>query len=50
LLGSPTILVDGADPCAGPGEAPSWSCRVFATDHGIDGAPTVDQLIEVLAR
>jgi hypothetical protein len=46
--GSPTILVDGRDPFADPGAPVGLSCRVYVTDVGLAGAPTVDQLVEVL--
>jgi hypothetical protein len=50
LRGSPTIIIDGADPFADPAVAPSLSCRIYATEHGPDGAPTVTQLVEALRR
>lgn len=45
--GSPTILIDGRDPfdAAGP---TGLSCRVYRTDAGMEGAPSVDQLVGVL--
>lgn len=48
--GSPTILVDGEDPfhVGGPG-AYGLSCRLYATDAGLAGAPTVDDLLVALA-
>ena len=45
--GSPTILVDGADPFPADG-ASGLSCRLYPTRGGAQGAPTVDQLVEVL--
>src|ERR1700686_698820 len=50
LRGSPTILIDGADPFADPGVGPGLSCRIYATEHGPDGAPSVTQLVEALRR
>ena len=48
--GSPTILVDGADPWA-DGEAPvGLSCRIYRTEEGPQGAPTVRDLEAVLSR
>ncbi len=47
--GSPTILVDGRDPFASPGGPVGLACRVYATPQGLAGAPTVEQLLEVLA-
>jgi hypothetical protein len=46
--GSPTILIDDRDPFADPDAPVGLSCRVYATDDGLAGAPTVDQLVEVL--
>ncbi len=49
FAGSPTILVDGEDPF--PGDASGGlSCRLFTTPDGQMGAPSVDQLVEVLQR
>ncbi len=50
LRGSPTILIDGVDPFAGLDLEPALSCRIYATEHGPDGAPSVVQLIEALRR
>ncbi|MGN6331459.1 MAG: DF family (seleno)protein [Motilibacteraceae bacterium] len=44
FLGSPTILIDGRDPFAEPGAVPGLSCRVYRTQAGVAGAPTVAQL------
>lgn len=46
--GSPTVLVDGADPFAQDSDPVGLSCRVFRTPDGLRGAPTVEQLVEVL--
>jgi hypothetical protein len=48
MCGSPTILVDGADPFAKPDKPAGLACRIFATEHGPDGSPSVGQLIKVL--
>ena len=47
--GSPTVLVDGVDPFAEPGAAVGLACRLYRTPAGLAGAPTVEQLVEVLA-
>lgn len=47
MRGSPTVLLEGHDPF-GTAE-PSLSCRLYRTDQGIDGAPSVEQLAEVLS-
>ena len=46
--GSPTILVDGRDPFAEPGSPIGLSCRLFTTDDGLAGSPTVGQLVKVI--
>ncbi|MFP5451574.1 MAG: thioredoxin family protein [Thermoleophilia bacterium] len=51
FLGSPTFLIDGADPFAADGETgPVMACRVYPTDAGPDGAPSVAQLIVAIER
>lgn len=50
LRGSPTILVDGADPFADEGAPVALSCRIFMTPEGPAGAPTVEQLAAALRR
>jgi hypothetical protein len=47
--GSPTILVDGRDPWADSRATGGLSCRIYATERGPDGAPSVAQLTEALA-
>ena len=47
--GSPTVLVDGRDPFAESDAPPGLSCRVFRTEAGLAGVPTVEQLLAVLA-
>ncbi len=47
MRGSPTILVDGRDVVAGTASA-SMSCRLYRTERGVDGAPTVEQLVKAL--
>jgi hypothetical protein len=47
--GSPTILVDGRDPFAGPDDPIGLACRIYRTPAGVDHAPSVDQLRAVLA-
>ena len=51
MHGSPTQLIDGADPFAGPDEAPSLSCRLYRDPAGrTGGAPPVQALIHALAE
>jgi hypothetical protein len=42
--GSPTILLDGVDPFAEPNAPVGLACRVYSTDEGHEGAPSVAQL------
>lgn len=49
MRGSPTILIDGQDPFAVATEQPSFSCRLFPTESGLDGAPTIDDLVAALS-
>ena len=51
MHGSPTLLIDGVDPFAEPGQRPSMSCRLYRDDNGQpSGAPSADQLQRVIAR
>jgi hypothetical protein len=51
MHGSPTILVDGTDPFAGPGQLASVSCRLYRDHDGhVDGAPSVSQLRQAIAE
>jgi len=49
MTGSPTVLVDGVDPFARPGLAPSMSCRLYIDEDGgrVD-APSIDALRHAL--
>ncbi len=48
MRGSPTILIDGRDPFAVEAAEASLSCRLYQTADGVDGAPSVAQLLEAL--
>jgi hypothetical protein len=49
LTGSPTLLVDGADPFARPGQPPSVSCRLYPDEHGrLSPTPSSGQLRHAL--
>jgi hypothetical protein len=51
MHGSPTLLIDGVDPFAGPDEAPSLSCRLFRDTPGrAVRAPSVEALRQALAE
>jgi hypothetical protein len=50
MRGSPTLLVDGADPFATGHEPFSVSCRLYRQEDGsLAGAPPVAELCRVLA-
>jgi hypothetical protein len=42
--GSPTLLVDGHDPFAANDAPVGLACRIYRTEHGPQGAPSVAQL------
>ena len=51
MHGSPTVLIDGTDPFAGPGQPASMSCRLYRDDDGqASGAPSVSQLRHAVER
>ena len=47
--GSPTILIDGTDPFP-VADGTTVASRLYFTDAGLEGAPSVRQLEEVLRR
>ncbi len=48
--GSPTIIIDGSDPFADPDAPIGLSCRVYATEDGYAGSPSLDQLRAALQK
>lgn len=48
--GSPTILIDAHDPFADPHGAVGMSCRTYRTERGVEGAPSIEQLVAAVAR
>ncbi len=46
--GSPALLVDGVDPFAGPETPSAFACRTYRTETGVEGAPSVDQIVAAL--
>lgn len=46
--GSPSVLIDGIDPFAEPGAPVGLSCRVYVTDSGPAGSPTLHQLQQAI--
>jgi hypothetical protein len=51
MRGSPTLLIDGADPFAAPGQAPGMSCRLYQDEDGqLSGTPSMGQLRQAIDR
>jgi predicted DsbA family dithiol-disulfide isomerase len=51
MHGSPTLLVNGADPFAAPGTPPALACRMYQGENGrLEGAPSVTALRQVLEQ
>ena len=48
--GSPTVLVDGHDPFADESAPVGLACRIYQTEAGAEGAPSVAQLTRALRR
>lgn len=49
MHGSPTILLDGRDTFALPGTETSVSCRLYPSATGLEGAPSVEELISAMS-
>jgi Alkylmercury lyase len=51
MHGSPTLLIDGVDPFAEPGQPASMSCRLYRGDDGrTSGAPSAGQLRQAIEQ
>jgi alkylmercury lyase len=48
--GSPTVLIDGRDPFDQAAGTVGLACRIYRTEAGTDGAPSVADLVEALRR
>lgn len=46
--GSPTVVINARDPFLDRDARVGLSCRVYRTDEGLAGAPTVEQLVAAL--
>ena len=49
FAGSPTLLIDGVDPFPHPSGA-GFTCRLYPTPDGVQGAPSAEQLAAALRR
>ncbi|MDV7246568.1 MULTISPECIES: hypothetical protein [Rhodococcus] len=50
FTGSPTILIDGTDPFASPANTVGLSCRMYVSESGLSGTPSLAQLRRELRR
>jgi len=51
MCGSPTLLINGADPFAQPGQVPGLTCRLYRDANGQPaGAPPVEALRRALEQ
>ena len=51
MAGSPTLLINGLDPFAAPGQVPGLSCRLYRDAAGRPaGAPSVEDLRRALEQ
>jgi hypothetical protein len=51
MAGSPTLLINGTDPFAAPGQAPALSCRLYRDAAGqLAGTPSVEDLRRALEQ
>lgn len=48
--GSPTVLIDGLDPFADKDAPPGLACRVYPTEDGLAGSPSLHQLRREIYR
>jgi len=48
--GSPSLLVEGRDLFAHQAGRVGLYCRIYRTERGLQGAPSVEQLVAVLAQ
>ena len=47
--GSPTVLIEGIDPFADPDAPTGLSCRIYKTETGLAGTPSLRQLEQALS-
>jgi hypothetical protein len=49
MRGSPTILIDGDDPFADRSHPAGMACRLYRSDGGVSGVPTLPQIVEAFS-
>ena len=50
LGGSPTMLIDGLDPFDNGERSPEPRCRLYLTEAGLEGSPSIEQLRSAFAQ
>ena len=50
FAGSPSLLIGGQDPFPSSSSEFGFSCRVYSTPCGPQGAPTVEQLVNAIGE
>ncbi len=48
--GSPTVLLDGVDIFVEESSPYGFACRLYRTENGLEGSPSLDDLIGAIAR
>jgi hypothetical protein len=48
FAGSPTLLINGVDPFPRPASVSGLCCRMYRTEDGLSGAPSVEQIVAAL--
>lgn len=48
--GSPTLLFDGVDPFSGTADGENLTCRLYRTQKGLEGAPSLEDLQQLMAH
>lgn len=46
--GSPTVLIDGVDPFADDEAPVGLACRIYQTENGLAGSPSLSQLRQAI--
>lgn len=50
FIGSPTVLIDGVDPFAVADAPVGLACRIYRTEDGPAGSPSLSQLRQAIAE
>lgn len=50
FTGSPSVLIDGRDPFAQPGQRPALACRLYRDDAATSGVPPLAGLRQALRQ